>query len=485
MFRNVVLLTLLLVFLHAHPSAAADARPNVIWIIADDLGPEVGCYGYPDVATPNIDRLAKNGRRYTRAFSTSPVCSASRSAFVTGRYQTSIHAHHHNTRDKRALPESVPPVTQLMRAAGYFVCNGRGIADDRKIAKSHFNFQYSAREFFDGTDWSQRRPDQPFFAMVQIKEPHRTFVKSDRLRTRAPIPPYYPEHPVTRADWSNYLASVEEADRRLGNILNRLQSENLLQKTLIIFFGDHGRPHVRGKQWLYDGGLHTPLILHWPAVIKPGVVQSGLVSLLDVMPTTLAAADVTEDGASKRPGLNLLAPDWRGHDLIFAARDRCGDAADRIRCVRTRDFKYIRNFFPERPYLQLSAYKKLQYPVLTLMKTLHARGQWDSLFMAQTRPPEELYDLKSDPHEMKNLAANPAYQQQLETLRAALDQWIEATGDTGAINEATTVDLDALMKSKKNWYEKTMRQRGLDPNISDRDYLNWWEKQLGVHQPED
>ena len=470
------LIAFAIAFCVASVSEAVD-RPNIVWIISDDLGPELGCYGYPDVETPNIDRLASAGTRYTHAFATAPVCSSSRTAFQTGRYQTTIGGHHHNTRDKRELPASIPTVTELMRKAGYFVSNGRGSATHKKLAKSHLNFVYDPRSFFDGVDWSERRPGQPFFAQVQIQEPHRQFDKATRARPNAPIPPYYPEHPVTQADWANYLTTIEQLDREVGRVIRRLEAEGLRDTTLIIFFGDHGRPHVRCKQWLYDGGLHTPLIISWPGKVKEGVVDDHLVSLLDLMPTTLAVAGVE---SQKLPGLNLLADDWHGHEQLFAARDRCGDAADRIRSVRTRQFKYIRNFHPERPYLQHSGYKKLSYPVVTLMKVLHDRGSWHSPFMAESRPREELYELATDPHEMNNLADDPAYAKTLTELRGAVDAWIKETADQGAIDEGATVDLTALMEEKRRYYEQTMRRRGLDPNISDEDYLRWWENELGL-----
>lgn len=473
--RMVILLSTVVVFMGQAVFSAE--RPDVVWIISDDLGPELGCYGYPDVKTPNIDRLAASGTRYTRAFATAPVCSTSRTAFQVGRYQTSLNAHHHLTRDKPVLPESVPTVTDLMREAGYFVTNGRGIKSDKRKAKTHFNFEHDVETSFDGDDWSQRKAGQPFFAQVQISEPHRTFRVSDQQRGQAPIPPYLPDHPVTRADWSNYLASIEELDRKVGAVLKRLRDEGEMSSTLICFFGDHGRPHVRCKQWLYEGGLHTPLIVCWPGRVKAGSVEDGLTSLLDLMPTTLAAAGVR---TPKLPGLDLLADDWKGHELIFAARDRCGDAPDRIRSVRDDRYKYIRNFHPNVPYLQHSGYKKLQYPVLTLMRVLHARGEWTSSFMAETRPPEELYDLEADPHELRNLAGDAKYREQLVVLREAMDRWIVDTGDHGSKDESATVDMDALMKEKQRYFENGMKRRGLDPNLTDVEYLSWWERQLGV-----
>jgi len=458
----------------------ANERPNVVWIISDDLGPELGCYGYPDVATPNVDRLAADGLLFKHAFSTSPVCSSSRSAFQTGRYQTSIGCYHHLTRDKKELPNDVPTAVDLMRGAGYFVSLGRGLSKEPKSAKSAkygVNYLYDKKSHFDGTDWSQRKDGQPFFAQVHIGEPHRKFVKSERSREKAPIPACYPKHPITRADWSNYLATIEVMDRKVGEVIERLKSEGVYDNTLVFFFGDHGRPHVRAKQWLYDGGLHTPLIVVCPKKIKGGVVKEELASLLDVMPTTLAAAEIQPP---KLPGKNLLDESWSGHDKLYAARDRCGDAPDRIRSVRTARFKYIRNFQPERPYLQTSSYKTLEYPVETLMKVLYEQGKWTSPFMAKTRPKEELYDLKADPAELKNLASDSQYASQLAEFRESLESWIKATGDQGATDESKSVDLKSLMAQKHAWYQKRMKQRDLDPELSDEAYLKWWEEQLGV-----
>lgn len=457
----------------------ADERPNIVWIISDDLSPELGCYGYPDVETPNIDRIAKEGIRYTNAFSTSPVCSASRTAFQTGLYQTTVGGHHHDTRDKKPLPGFATTVTDEMQKAGYFVSNGKGTNEElKRPAKSHFNWTYESEEFFDGTDWTQRDEDQPFFAQIQIKEPHRLFVDAEKEYPNAPIPPYYPEHPVTTADWANYLASIEVLDSKVGEILDRLDADGLSENTLVIFFGDHGRPHVRGKQWLYDGGIWVPLIARWPGEIEAGTVEDGLVSLIDLMPTTLAAAGAPIP--ENLVGENIFASDFDGHEMIFAARDRCGDAPDRIRAVRTDSFKYIRNFHPEIPYMQHSGYKRGSYPVDTLMRVLHERGEWTSPFMAETKPKEELYDLEADPWEMNNIADDPAYAEKLAELGKALDEWIGETNDQGAVDESLTVDLKKVMEEKWDSYDRRMKKRGLSGDVSDEKYLDWWEKELGV-----
>ncbi len=453
---------------------------NVLWLVSDDLGVEAGCYGDKAVSTPNVDRLAAEGVRYTHAYSSAPVCSSSRSAFITGMYQTSIGAQHHRTRNLKPLPEGVRTLPELFKEAGYFVCNinaktGKG------IGKEDYNF-ITPENLYDGDDWSQRAEGQPFFAQVQIFEPHRTFDKNedpDRL-AKIELPPYYPDHPVTRADWANYLASVEEMDRKTGEFLDRLEQEGLADNTLVVFFGDHGRPHVRGKQWLYDPGLHTPLILRWPGHLEPGEVRDGQVSLIDLAPTSLAAAGLEIPGFMQ--GVDILADGFEGRPEIYAARDRCGDAVDRIRCVRTERYKYIRNFMPELPYTQHSGYKKQQYPVLTLMEVMQDQGRLtpeQALFMAPEKPEEELYDLEADPYEVHNLAADPAHAETLKTLRGKVETWIDETNDQGRFLE-TDEEIKAIKEEKYATFERGMKRRGLKADISDRKYLDWWKKELGV-----
>ncbi len=474
-----VFLSLVAVSLTA--STAENDRVNVLWIVSDDLGPELGCYGYEGVVTPNLDRLASEGVRFTRAFSASPVCSSSRTSFITGKYQTSIGGFHHRTRLIKPLPEPIKPVTELFREAGYFVTNATASAELEKHGKTDYNFEFDAREMFDGTDWRDRAEGQPFFSQVQIFQPHRPFETSEKSGDGLAIPPFYPDHPVTRKDWADYLASIELLDEKVGIILDRLEADGLADSTVVFFFGDHGRPHVRGKQWLYEGGIHTPLIVRWPGKLAAGTVREGMVSLIDLAPTSLAAAGIALPNWFD--GIDLLAPGFQGHDRIFAARDRCGDAPDRIRAVRTERWKYIRNFEPQRSYSQYSGYKKLQYPVLTLMAVMHQQGRLSGPregWFADSRPEEELYDLEKDPWEMHNLATDPAQADTLARLRGELETWIEDTGDQGAEPEGDAAYLEALMTEKRGYYERSMKRRKLDPGLSDRAYLEWWKKELGL-----
>jgi N-sulfoglucosamine sulfohydrolase len=430
----------------------AGDRPNILWILSEDISPELSCYSDPAVQTPNLDKLAAQGIRFTNAFTTGPVCSASRSAMITGMFQTSIGAHNHRSHrdDGYTLPAPVRLITEYFRQAGYFTANVKtaapGVAGS---GKTDFNFQF--KHAFDGSDWDQRKPGQPFFAQLSISITHRgAHWKNLPKKLENPVdpaavglPPYYPDHPVAREDWATYLDSIEVMDGYMGKILKRLDDEGLADNTVIIFIGDHGRCHVRGKQWLYDGGIHIPLLVRWPAKIRAGQVCDDLVSAIDISATVLKVAGI--EPPKYMEGKVFLSPDAKGfwrpvaqHDYIIAARDRCDETIDHIRCVRTKRYKYIRNFLPDRPYTQPNAYKEQNYPMLNLMKKLYAQGKLtpvQTLFMAPRKPVEELYDLTADPWEINNLATSPEHQQTLKRMRAILDRWIRETGDKGQFPE--------------------------------------------------
>src|SRR4051812_30841706 len=207
------------------PGQAAASRPNILWIIADDLGTELGCYGTPLMRTPNLDRLAAEGARYTRCFTTAPVCSPSRSAIMTAMYQTTINAHDHRSLTK--LPEGVKTITDLFRQAGYFTANVKKIAPGLE-SKGKTDYNFAVEKPFEGEDFGELKTHQPFFAEIQIFEPHRGSWGPAPKRVdsaKVQLPPYYPDHPVVRKDWARYLDTVEYLDGKVGMILQRLKEE--------------------------------------------------------------------------------------------------------------------------------------------------------------------------------------------------------------------------------------------------------------------
>jgi len=459
----------------------ASQPPNVLWLISEDTCPDIGCYGASLVKTPNLDKLAAEGARFTNAFVTAPVCSASRSCFMTGLYQTTIGAHNHRSHrdDGYKLPPPAAVITEYFRRAGYFTSNCAGLSY-KKPGKTDWNFTPNTQPF-DGTDWSQRKPGQPFFAQINFSMTHRDF-KRDKNNPIDPakveLPPYYPDHPVTRRDWADYLEAVQVLDTEIGVALQWLAKEGEADNTIIVYFGDNGRPHVRGKQWLYEGGIHVPLIVRWPGRIAPGTVRDDLVSTVDLAPTCLAAIGVAPP--EHLQGYDFLGPEKRTRKYVFAARDRCDGTVDRIRCVRSKRYKYIRNYHPDRPYTQFNAYKKLQYPVLTVMQVLHKQGKLtpdQEKFMASTRPREEFYDLQNDPHELHNLADAPKHKKAMQKHSRKLDEWIKATSDQGETPEdAKTIEREQNNMAKD--FIDSMEKRDLSPTVSDEDYLKWWEQKL-------
>jgi arylsulfatase A-like enzyme len=451
---NAARICLVWIFLWCWPSAAspAPARPNILWLIGEDLGPHLGCYGTKEVWTPNLDRLAAEGMRYTRCFTTAPVCSPSRSAFMTGMYQTTIGAHNHRSHrdDGHTLPAGVRVLTDRFRDAGYFTANIRELPPPirfRGTGKTDWNFHYAGKPF-DSDRWTDLRARQPFFAQLNFQETHRNFNAPKRADpARVEIPPYYPDHPVTRQDWAKYLDAASELDRKIGLVLRQLEADGLADNTVVMFFGDNGQAHVRGKQFCYDSGLRVPLIMRWPKNLpvppqfKPGRMEERLVAAIDFAPTMLALA-----GVPKPPGMEgeIFLGEQAGppRQYVFGARDRCDETVFRFRTVRDARYRYIRNFTPDRPLLQANAYKEKQYPVWNLLKELHAAGQLtpaQAALCAPTMAAEELYDLEADPCEIHNLAQAPAHQETLQRLRGALEQWIEQTKDQGRVFEPAEV----------------------------------------------
>jgi N-sulfoglucosamine sulfohydrolase len=463
------------------------AGPNFVWIIADDMSPDIAAYGTAGVKTPNLDRLAQEGRKYTRAYASAPVCSSSRSAFILGCYQTTTGLHAHDVENPQPLAAPYKHLPGLFREAGYFVTNSVAPGSTKKKAKTHYNFAHTPQEMFHGADWTQRKPGQPFFAQFQISEPHRPFPIPESYDEGAlrqlNLPPNYPDHPLTRRDWYAYLRSVEMVDQRVGAILDQLKKAGELDNTVVMFFADHGRPMPWGKQWLSVEGLQVPLLVRGPNVEK-GSVEERLVSLIDLAPSMLDLAGLpVPEWMQGRPLLNGTFPD---RSLIFAARDRCGDAPDRIRAVITPGRLLVKNFHPELPHFHWSSYKEASYPGMPLLRELSKTGSLSPMqarYTRDQREPIELYDLESDPTGLVNLAKDPQQGDTLTGLMADLDAWLATSEDKGALPDPPTEPtLDEIRQSKKQDYLRAWSRRGFKEEPTDAQRLTWWMQQY--HLPE-
>lgn len=403
--------------------------PDILWIVVDDMSANFGCYGEKSIETPNVDRLAREGTRFARAFTTAPVCSPSRSALITGRYQTTIGAHQHRSgrgAEKIRLPEGVETVPAMLRKAGYRTSIVSWPATQAQ-GKTDYNFEWDG--MYGGTEGSEFRQVQLHGGKLRdgrglsdaVKKALGTLTSPDVVK----LPPYYPDDPGIRQDWANYLDAVRYTDLQVGEILKTVDAA----KTLVFFITDHGISHARGKQFLYDEGLRIPMVVRGPGV-PAGAVREDLVEHIDLAAATLAAAGVAIPADMR--ARDILSKDYKPRDAVFAARDRCDETVERIRSVRTSKWKYIRNFFPKRPQLQPNMYKDAK-PTLRRLRELHASGTLkglpEQLLFAPERAPEELYDLEADPFETKNLAAERP--EILKELRERLERWMSETSDRG------------------------------------------------------
>lgn len=416
-----------------------NSRPNIIWVMGEDISTELSCYQHPAVDTPNLDQLAKTGLLFTNAFGTASSCTPSRNAMFTGVYQTRT-----DTQDQRRrgikLPDPIKPITTLLQQNGYFTALGCGFS-----SKTDLNFEVP--NLFDGKDWKKRNPDQPFFAQITLYDSHRledNWKKVTASQTRpvdrekVELPPYFPDHPEVREDWARYLESIQTIDAKFGRLMKRLDDEGIADQTVVIFIGDNGRCHLRGKCWLYDAGLKLPFLMKVPpkfggrlAAFPRGTKIDDLVSTLDISATVLDLAGV--ELPEYLDGQSLLSSSYQPRDAVFGARDLIDEVMDHIRCVRTKNFKYIRNYNPENGYRECE-YVQRNRPMLPVILELDRRGELtpaQKLILKTEKPVEELYDVVADPFEINNLADDPKYAQELELLREKMDRWIKDTGDTG------------------------------------------------------
>ena len=454
-------LTALLVFACDAPQQALTDqpvlpdRPNILWLVAEDLSPIIPAFGDDTVATPNLDRLAAEGVRYTRVFSTSGVCAPSRAALATGMYQNRIGAQHMRTTNVSGfgvdglIPyEAVPPPfvkmhSQYFREAGYYTSNN---------AKEDYQFRKAVTAWDDSSrtaHWRNRGPDQPFFSVFNFNITHESqiWVQAENpLRVpedlEVPIPPYLPDTAVAQRDVRQVYSNIVAMDEQVGQILEELEQDGLLESTVIFWYSDHGGPLPRQKRLLYDAGLQVPMIIRYPDRWRAGELDDQLISFVDFKSTALSLAGIEPpeyvDGRA-------FAGEFQSSEsrlYIHAAADRFDRQYDTIRAVRDDRFKYLRNYHPEQGYYLPLTYRE-QMPIMQELLRLRdqnglteAQSQW----FRENKPAEELFDTLADPHELTNLALDPAYSDKLLELRAELDRWLSGFDDKGMMPEPDLIN---------------------------------------------
>ncbi|MBA4409087.1 MAG: sulfatase [Odoribacter sp.] len=432
----------------------ADNRHNIIWISTEDFSPHLGCYGDKVAQTPNIDKLASQGVRFTNVFTTAAICAPVRAGIITGMYQNSIGCMHMRTTSYRRSVENpveftaVPPhyvkaFTEYLRVAGYYCTNNS--KTDYQFAKDPV--PESIWDECSKTAHYKNRPDkkQPFFAVFNHLGTHESQnwdiskVKTDPKTVK--VPPYYPDTEIVRLNLAKSYDNTARMDSVVGEFLAELDREGLSENTIVFFWGDHGDGLPRAKRWLYDSGLNIPLIIRWPGNLKPGTVNDQLISSIDFGPTVLSLAGVKVPvHIQGRPFLGNQAAEPRKY--VFGTRDRVDESYDMIRSVRSKDYLYIRNFYPNEPFNIWVPYLN-KMPIMQEMMRLDAEGKLNpdqKKWMAETRPAEELYNVKTDPFQLNNLAEYQKYKAVLAEMRLQQDNWTVTTGDMGRMNEPEMIE---------------------------------------------
>ena len=436
----------------------AQKRPNIVWLNVEDMSPRLGCYGDFTVPTPNIDRLAREGLRYTNMFTCAGVCAPSRNAIATGRIQTSNGGHNMRTLlstypEKTGLPKSysvVMPVgvrhfAEYLRADGYYCINN---------AKTDYQFEDPLTIWDEnGTTahYKNREPNQPFFAMLNCLITHESQVwarNKNPLRVspdKVKLPPFYPDTDSVRLDMARFYTNISEMDDWVGEKIKELEDAGLLENTIVMFWSDHGDGLPYIKREVYDRGLRVPFIIRFPrnSPISNGVpkIKEELISAIDWAPTVLSLAGIKPpDFMQGKAFLGEYAVK-EPNKYIFGARDRCDSEYDRVRSVHDGRFQYIYNFFPKKPRYMDIDFRK-QQPSMREILRLRDAGKLNEVQMQwfnPTKPQEEFYDIKEDPHQINNLATNPQFVKELTRFRRVFQDWQKNVVDYGAIPEKELV----------------------------------------------
>ena len=445
-------------------------RPNILWLVTEDMGSYIPSFGDSTIATPNLSRLAREGVVYPNLFSISGVCSPSRAAITTGMYPSAIGANNMRTTsytEVTGLPsyEAVPPtevrmVSEVLRMNGYYCTNNN---------KEDYQFTAPVTAWDESSEyahWRNRDKDQPFFSIFNFTDTHesglfepyghrnnetRHYQAGDRSYTwdanrmseeetpvhlpkdtKFKIPPYLPDTEIVRRDMWKLYNNIAEMDRQVGAVLKQLEDDGLLENTIIFFYGDHGGPLPREKRLIYDSGLNTPMIIRFPNKLQAGTKDERLASFVDFAPTLLSLGGVNlPEYMQGQPFLGENKVET-ARKYIHAAADRFDGFTDAIRAVRDDRFKYIRNYRPEQGYYLPVAYRE-RIPTMQELLRLRDEGKLDDIqlqWFREKKPQEELFDCKVDPYELNNLADNPDYKEKMEELRTEMDRWLKEINDT-------------------------------------------------------
>ncbi len=419
------------------------SQPNIVWITSEDNSKHyMSLFDENGVPAPNIESLAQHGIVFTRAFSNAPVCSVARSAIISGCYGPRTFSQYHRRLAHVPLPDSLRMFPYYLRQAGYYTTNNS--KEDYNFIKGDEVWDESSKD----ATWRNRQPGQPFFHISNFTTTHESrlhFTEEDMQKpTKTPLDAFevQPNHPKTdlfRYTNAYYRDKIQEMDQQVGEVLAMLKEDGLMDDTFIFYYGDHGGVLPGSKGYIYETGLHVPMIVHIPknyqdlVDVTPGKQSEGFVSFVDLAPTVLNLAGIEiPDAIDGVPflgkGINEATLEKR--DIAYSYADRFDEKYDMVRGVRKDKFKYLRNYQPYNADGLRNNYRYIQlaYREWLDLHDQKALNEVEDAFF-QFKAPEALYDIEADPFETKNLANDPEYLIQLKEMRKELNDWITEMPD--------------------------------------------------------
>lgn len=490
--KNISLFTVLILVLNislcsSQSKPTKTQKPNILFLLAEDMSTDLECYDMAAVKTPVLNNLADTGVQFMNAFGNNSICSPSRSNMMTGVHQNIINAQHH--RSNRDIPLASPykPITSYLRDAGYTCIIGNKLVKGTG-GKIDVNFKSKSIGKWDGVKQfglfdkaNEFKPeDQPFFSQVTLMVTHRgdwwNEVRDQSKHKVNPddveLPPYYADTPEIRLDWAKYLDQIEYMDYEVGLLLEDLEKKGMRDNTIIIFIGDNGRCNVRGKGYLYEPGLRLPLIVNWPAGLTGGKKDSRLVASADVAATILDAAGI--ELPEYMTSRSIIKEDKNPREYIYSARDLWDEILEQSRAITTEKFRYIKNNITDQSYDAHQAYLEFYRPAVHVMRGLNEQGKLTNLqadFFAKTKASEELYDRVNDPFETINLINSPEYQSVANVMRSYYTDWNSKNHDYGFdpiiwenCPPPNSVELMNWLKEERPDVIETMK-KGIEPGF--------------------
>ena len=465
--RILLLLAILLItsasFATANNSAS---KPNFLFVIGDDCTfRDIGCYG-GQANTPNIDKLAAAGMKFTQSFQAAPMCSPTRHNIYTGIYPVKSGAYPNHTFAK----DGTKSIVHYLKPHGYRVA----ISGKRHIAPKEV-FPFESLGNGKNPDFAQidtfvkdaKEKSEPFCLFACSNEPHSPYTKGDPSKyppAKIKLPPYFVDTPETRSQMSKYLAEITYLDWQLGELLEILDKHKLADNTLVIFTSEQGSGFPFAKWTCYDSGLQNALIARWPGKIKPASVSDAMIEYVDITPTFIEAAGGTPakimDGKSYLPVLTGKANTHKDHVYGIMTTRGIINGSDHfgIRNVRSKNFKYISNLTSDVPFRNV-AMRSVEFKSW-IEKAKTDPDAADKVRRYQHRPAQELYDIKKDPYEWNNLAHNPKYAEVKAELKQKLNEWMKAQGDKGQQTELEANEHQARNRNKKKKKQTNKTPKG-------------------------